>query len=54
MKRILNKAKSNSEAEKWDIIQQLRMTPEQRIAVARELRDRFYGKNMPDVKKSMK
>jgi len=50
MKRVFNKAKNNSQAEKWDIMQQLKMTPEQRIAVARELRERFYGKNVPDVR----
>ncbi len=50
MKRILNRAKNKSEAEKWDIMQQLKMTPEERIAISRELRRRFYGKNVSDVR----
>jgi hypothetical protein len=54
MKRILNKAKSNSEAEKWDIMQQLKMTPEERMAISLELKKRFYGKNVPDVRESKK
>ena len=54
MKRILNRAKNKSEAEKWDIMQQLKMTPEERIAISRELRRRFYGKNVPDVRESKK
>ncbi len=54
MKRILNRAKNKSEAEKWDIMQQLKMTPEERIAISRELRRRFYGKNVSDVRDKKK
>jgi len=50
MQRVFNKAKNNTQAEKWDIMQQLKMSPEQRLAAAKELKERFYGKNCPDVR----
>ena len=49
MKPIVNKAKNFKEAEDWDIEQHIRMTPEERQKVAKILRDKFYGKNTPDV-----
>jgi hypothetical protein len=54
MKRICNKAKSFKEAEEWDIEQYLRMTPEERQAAAKELRERVYGQRATDVKESMR
>ena len=51
MKRIVNKAKNNKEAEKWDIHQQISMTPEERQKAAKELKKKFYGANPPDVRK---
>jgi len=54
MKRICNKAKNFKEAEEWDIEQQLRMTPEERQDAAKELRDRVYGRNVMDVKESIR
>jgi hypothetical protein len=54
MERIVNKAKDYKEAEKWDIIQQIKMTPEQRQQIAKELKRRFYGDNTPDVRTSKK
>ena len=50
MKRIVNKAKNNKEAERWDIRQQLSMTPEERQKISKELKKKFYGTNPPDVK----
>jgi len=43
MKRIVNIAKNAAEAEKWDIIQQIKMTPQERMAAAKELQIRVYG-----------
>jgi hypothetical protein len=40
--RVVNKARTFAEAEGWDIAQHLRMTPDERRRVARELRRRFY------------
>jgi 4-hydroxy-3-methylbut-2-enyl diphosphate reductase IspH len=50
MKRTFNKAKNHKEAEKWDIIQQTTMSPEERQQVAKEIRKKFYGSNSPDVR----
>jgi predicted Fe-S protein YdhL (DUF1289 family) len=46
MERIFNKARSSKEAENWDILQQISMTPEERQRIAKELRKRFY-RNKP-------
>jgi hypothetical protein len=54
VKRIVHKAKSFQEAEAWDIAQHIQMTPEQRQKAAKQLRDGFYGKNVPDVRDSIK
>lgn len=43
MKRVINKAKNFKEAERWDIIQQIAMTAEERQHAAQELRNRAYG-----------
>jgi hypothetical protein len=50
MKRVLNKAKNHNAAATWDIVQQVRMTPGQRQAIAKELKKRFYGRTVPDVR----
>ncbi len=49
---ISHKSFNYEEAELWDIEQQIRMTPEERQAIARELRIRVYGSNPPDVRES--
>lgn len=50
MEPIIHKAKNFREAEAWDIEQQIRMTPEERQKIARQLRERYYGENLPDVR----
>ncbi len=50
IKRVVHKAKNFQEAEDWDILQHIRMTPEERQAAAKALRIRVYGKNAPDVR----
>ena len=52
MERIVHKARSFEEAWKWEIAQYREMTPEQRQAVAKTLRDRFYGTDCPDVREA--
>jgi hypothetical protein len=52
MKRVLSKSRSFKEAEKSDILQHVRMTPEQRREAAAALRERVYGKDAPDVRKA--
>ena len=54
MKRVFNKAKSKQEADEWDIIQNISMTPDERFDVVDELRKRVYGKNRPDVREVYK
>ena len=50
MKRIVHKSHSFKEAEKWDIQQQINMTPQQRLEAAKELSKRVYGTNLLDVR----
>jgi len=52
MERIVHKAKSFKEAEEWDIMQQINLTPEQRQEVARELEEQVYGSDTVDVRVS--
>ena len=47
-----HKSFNYTDAESWDIQQQIQMTPEERQAVARQLRIRVYGSNPPDVRES--
>jgi hypothetical protein len=50
MKRILHKAKDFKEAEEWDILQEVQMTPDERQEAAKELAKRVYGTDTPDVR----
>jgi hypothetical protein len=52
MERVIKKSKSFKDAEQWDILQHIRMTPEQRQQASEQLRDRVYGKHAPDVRKA--
>jgi len=52
MERIVKIAKNFDEAEEWDIIQHVQMTPEERQEVASELRKRVHGTDIPDVRDS--
>jgi hypothetical protein len=54
MERIFNKAKNNKQAAQWDILQQIRMRPEERMKIAKELKKKFYGNNPPDVRCKIK
>ncbi len=50
MKRVVNIAKNFKQAEEWDIEQQINMTIQERMAIARELRVRVYGKNIVSLR----
>jgi hypothetical protein len=54
MKRTFNKASNFKEAEKWDILQQIKMTPKERQNIVKELKKRFYGSDPPDVRQKRK
>ncbi len=51
MERVVNKAKSFKEAEEWDIIQQISLTPEESQKIACELKIKAYGTNTKDLRK---
>jgi len=52
MERVYHKSKSYKEAEEWDILQHIKMTPEERQHVAAELRKRVFGEHCPDVREA--
>lgn len=54
MERICNIADDFSQAEEWDIAQQVSMTREERQAAAKALKERFFGKDCPDVRDQYK
>ncbi len=54
MKRVFNKARNHEEAEKWDILQQIRMKPEERQRIAKELKKKFYGNKKVELSNKVK
>ncbi len=52
MDRVAHKAMSFADAEQWDREQHWAMTPDERLAAAKELRDRAYGRDAPDVREA--
>lgn len=50
MERIVHKSKSFAEAREWEIEQEVRMTPEERMRAARALKDRAYPPDSRDVR----
>jgi len=54
MKRIVHKSYNFTEAELWEIKQQVSLRPEERQKVARELKARVFGKNARDVRNRQK
>jgi hypothetical protein len=50
MKRIVHKSTSHEEATGWDVEQQVSMTPQERLAAARTLKDRVYPPDARDVR----
>jgi hypothetical protein len=54
IKRIAHKFNSHQQAEDWNIEQYVRMTPEQRQDIAKELRRHAYGDKVQDVRQRKK
>jgi len=52
MERVVHISRSFEEAEQYDILQNISMTPDERLAAARQLALRVYGENQPDVRES--
>jgi hypothetical protein len=52
MERKVHIAHNFKDAEEWDIRRHISMTPEERQKAAKILKEKFYGKNNPDVRES--
>ncbi len=50
MEPIVKKSRSFRQAERWDILQNLSLSPEKRIQIAHALRKRAYPANAKDVR----
>ena len=50
IQRIVNKTFGFEAAAKWDIEQQINMTPNERFTVVKKLIEMVYGKDCPDVR----
>ena len=50
MERIVHKIRDFRAADEWDMEQHLRMTPQERMRVARMLKDRVYSSEAKDVR----
>ena len=50
MERVANRALGFAAAREWEIRQELLMTPEERFAVAAELKRRAWPTDSPDVR----
>lgn len=48
--RVVNVSQGFSQAREWEILQEISMTSAQRQRAAKALKERFYGKNPPDVR----
>ena len=54
MDRTANRAKTFAEAAQWDREQAWALTPDERLAIAKVLRDRVYGRDAADVRASQR
>ena len=52
MERIVHVALDFDDARRWDVEQHISLTPEERQQAAKELRDRVYGADCPDVRET--
>lgn len=50
MERVVHKASSHEEAHRWDVEQQVSMSPEERLRASRQLKDRAYPADAKDVR----
>ncbi len=50
MERTVHKSRSFEEADRHDIQQQVKMTPQERMRAARELKERAYPADAEDVR----
>jgi hypothetical protein len=50
VERIGHKARGFAAAREWEIAQAAEMTPDECRRIAKALRDRYYGTDVPDVR----
>ena len=50
MEPIAQKSRNFKEAEEYDIKQHIQMSPSERQSAAKKLRERYFGKNPPDLR----
>ena len=50
MERVGHKARGFEAAVRWELAQERATTPDERRALAKELRERVYGRSCPDVR----
>jgi len=50
MKRVFHKSKDFKEAEQWDVMQHIGLTPEERQKAAAELKKRVFGNHVPGIR----
>jgi hypothetical protein len=48
--KVVRIFKSFEDQEAWDIQYYINLSPEERQRIARELRERYYGKNPPRIR----
>jgi len=49
VKRVVHKAKNFQEAQKWDIRQQVSLSPQERQQIAKTLKRKVYGPKPPEI-----
>ncbi len=54
MESIVHKSRNFKEAEEYDIKQHTQMSFSERQSAAKRLRERYFGKNPPDLRESQK
>jgi hypothetical protein len=54
MEKKVHISRSHKEAEEYDIKQHIEMTPDERLAAAKKLKEKVYGKNPPDIRAAYK
>jgi len=52
MERVVHKAKNHKEAEEWDVRQCIRMSPEERQAIAKALKRKYFGEKTEDLREA--
>ena len=50
MERVVHKASSHEDAHRWDVEQQVSMSPEERLRAARVLKERAFPTDAKDVR----